>query len=197
MSYPKLSSGGGNKIVTDFRMVVVPGLGGSGPEHWESLWHKKYEHAQRLEDVNFDMPEKEECVDGLDKLIQTDTSKEVVLVGHSLGTMMIRHWVRERLARSAVTIRAAMLVAPGDPKNYPSEIQGFVPIPEDKLPFRSMVVGSSNDTWASIEWTRSIAAKWGAEFVDIGPHGHINTDAGFGEWRHGETLLQRLATQSA
>ena len=37
-----------------------------------------------------------------------------------------------------------------------------------------------------------MAKAWGAELVDIGNAGHINTASGYGEWPEGERLLQRL-----
>ena len=38
-----------------------------------------------------------------------------------------------------------------------------------------------------------MAKAWGAELVDIGDAGHINTSAGYGEWPAGERLLASLA----
>jgi predicted alpha/beta hydrolase family esterase len=42
-----------------------------------------------------------------------------------------------------------------------------------------------------------LAAAWGAEFVDMGAAGHINTASGFGPWPQGLILRDRLAGRAA
>jgi len=37
------------------------------------------------------------------------------------------------------------------------------------------------------------AADWGADLVDAGDAGHINTASGYGPWPGGEELIGRLA----
>jgi predicted alpha/beta hydrolase family esterase len=53
-------------------------------------------------------------------------------------------------------------------------------------------VGSRNDPWTSLTKAKDLADAWGAEFVDAGDAGHINTAAGYGPWEAGEALLKRL-----
>ena len=70
----------------------------------------------------------------------------------------------------------------------------FHPIPKTKLAFRSIVASSSNDPYCTQERAREFAQGWGSRLVDVGPCGHINTDAGFGAWPMGERLLNELTT---
>ncbi len=95
-------------------------------------------------------------------------------------------------------VSAALLVAPADieqPDSNP-DLRNFAPIPLAPLPFPSLVVASDNDPYCEVARAREFARSWGSEFVNIGHAGHINTDAGFGEWPEGESLLRRLAGAS-
>jgi uncharacterized protein len=60
------------------------------------------------------------------------------------------------------------------------------------LPFRSIVVESTNDLYITNERARELSAAWGAEFVDAGPVGHINVEAGFGPWTRGLRMVNSL-----
>jgi hypothetical protein len=72
-------------------------------------------------------------------------------------------------------------------------VHGFAPLPRARLPFRAIVVASSDDPWCALDRTRAWAADWGAEFHDIGPHGHINAASGLGDWPQGKAWLADLA----
>ena len=91
---------------------------------------------------------------------------------------------------------ARSLVAPPDiaehrPVPDPS---GFAPMPLARFGFPSILVVSSNDQGCSLERAEFFANAWGSRFVNIGAHGHINADAGFGPWPQGEALLRELLT---
>ena len=69
-------------------------------------------------------------------------------------------------------------------------------MPRERLPFRAIVVASSDDVYVSMERAREYAAAWGARLVDAGPVGHINADSKLGRWTFGEQLLDELAAAS-
>ncbi len=69
---------------------------------------------------------------------------------------------------------------------------GFTPIPTKKLPFKSIVVASSNDIWVSQERAQSFADAWGSAFINIGEAGHINVAGGYGEWPFGLEVLKQF-----
>ncbi len=48
-----------------------------------------------------------------------------------------------------------------------------------------MLIASSNDPYCTPEEARELAAAWGAEFVDAGESGHLNSDSGHGPWPDG------------
>ena len=60
------------------------------------------------------------------------------------------------------------------------------------LPFPTIVAASRNDPFVAFRRALDMARSWGAELVDIGEAGHINSSAGYGEWPEGEQLLRRV-----
>ncbi len=62
----------------------------------------------------------------------------------------------------------------------------------EPLKFKSIAVVSTNDPYVTVGRATYFAQCWGSQIVNIGPHGHINVDAGFGEWPEGEQLLHQL-----
>jgi predicted alpha/beta hydrolase family esterase len=172
-------------------LLIVPGLGGSGPEHWQTRWEALDLRCTRLEQRDWDEPRCGEWVDALERAVLASRSR-VTLIAHSLGCVTVAHWAQRG---SFDRVRAALLVAPADVEEGIAVAlipRCFTPIPRTRLPFRSLVVASTNDPFASIERARTLAAAWGAEFEDIGTQGHINADSHLGDWEQGRALLQRL-----
>jgi predicted alpha/beta hydrolase family esterase len=63
---------------------------------------------------------------------------------------------------------------------------------QQRLPFRAIVVASRTDPHAPFAASQALAAHWGAELVDAGDAGHIDTSSGYGPWPEGERLLATL-----
>jgi uncharacterized protein len=61
-----------------------------------------------------------------------------------------------------------------------------------RLPFRSVVVASSNDPFVIVVRARAFATAWGSEFVMIGEAGHINSVSSLGDWPEGFSILRSL-----
>jgi predicted alpha/beta hydrolase family esterase len=68
----------------------------------------------------------------------------------------------------------------------------FAPAPCHKLPYRSILVASSNDPYCPIRLAGAYARGWGSEFVRVPDAGHLNVESGHGEWPLGLALLQSL-----
>lgn len=65
-------------------------------------------------------------------------------------------------------------------------------MPEQPLPFPSLIVGSLNDPYMSFDRLRHVSTRWGSRLVDLGHAGHINVASGFGRWQRGYDLLTVL-----
>jgi predicted alpha/beta hydrolase family esterase len=76
------------------------------------------------------------------------------------------------------------------------QLPGWTPIVRQRLPFRSLLVGSRDDPYCSFERAQALAADWGAEFRDMGHRGHLNSDSGLADWPEGHAMLLTLQQES-
>jgi predicted alpha/beta hydrolase family esterase len=172
------------------KVLILPGIGNSGPKHWQSLWEASNPSFRRVEQRDWDAPVCSEWIASLEEAV-SNSGSETVLVAHSLACLLVAHWA----AVTRLRIRGALLVAVPDPEgaNFPAEAIGFGPVPQKALPFRTIVVASTNDPYGSMDHASRCTSIWGSDLVVINGAGHINSDSGLGEWREGFALLQRLA----
>ena len=167
---------------------IVPGLGNSGPEHWQSYFEKSADNFTRIEQNDWDTPACADWVENISNAIATLDPQTVVLIGHSLGCTAIANWAKT----TQIKIKGALLVAPSDveaPK-YNFETIGFEKVPLYKIDFKTIVVASSDDEWVSLERASFFAEAWGSSFINIGKAGHINAASGYGEWKEGLEILK-------
>ena len=174
-------------------VLMVPGLGNSGPGHWQSLWENNRNDCCRAELGNWDTPGKGDWVDRLDKAIAR-MSGPVVLVAHSLGCHAVAWWAATGATARTGKVIGALLVAPPDVDDDPAipAIAGFGPTPKNRLPFPSVLAASRNDPYIRFEQARMLADRWGSAFEDVGVAGHINAASGLGSWPFGQALLIKL-----
>lgn len=182
------------KWIDTTRVLMVPGLWNSGPQHWQSLWEAREPGFRRVEQKEWETPDLEDWLANLEAAV-AEAGPGVVLAAHSLGCATVVHWA----ARTKRTVRAAFLVAPSDVDGptYPEGPTGFGPMPLHRLPFPSLVAASSDDPWATLERSRLFADAWGSRFVNVGPAGHLNTASGHGPWPEGRRLLAELLGETA
>jgi predicted alpha/beta hydrolase family esterase len=176
-------------------VLVVPGLAGSGPEHWQTRWESRYPRHARVQQRDWCQPDREAWLSALEKEIAA-APEPVVLVAHSLGCALVVHLARRS---PALPVRAALLVAPADvdsPDRTPPETRCFAPMPLERLPYPTTVVISRDDPFVSFERGCLFADAWGAERVDVGAAGHINAASGLGDWPAGRDCLERLVARA-
>jgi predicted alpha/beta hydrolase family esterase len=170
-------------------ILIHPGLGSSGLQHWQSLWEQQH-GFKRIEQQDWETPVCADWISTLQDYVDRYDPKKVILVGHSLACTAIAYWAQ----KYNVAIKGALLVAPSDTEadTYPGGTTGFKPVPLIKLPFPSIVVASSNDYYVTLDRAKQFADAWGSEFVNIGDAGHINVASGFGRWDAGLVVLANL-----
>ena len=166
--------------------------GGHPPDaaHWHSLWAAQLPGVVRLQPDDGLPPRRAHWVDTLTTAIHAQ-EQPVVLVGHGLGCIAITHLP----AAVAQRVHGALLVAPCDPARR-GVLVDFTPVPYQPLPYRSILVASSNDPFCPVRTAGAYARSWGCEFVRLQKAGHINAAAGFGPWPLGLALLQSLQAQN-
>jgi predicted alpha/beta hydrolase family esterase len=175
------------------RILIVPGLGGSEPDHWQSRWERSRPDARRVEQADWDRPIRSQWTCRLADAVEDAPGS--ILVGHSLGSVLIAHLAAHR---AGLAIAGALLVAPADvdrARHIAPQIAELSPMPAAPLPFPAIVVASSNDPYMTAERARAWAGACGARFMNVGPCGHINLRAGFGPWPAGEHILKELIAE--
>ncbi|MBX3341947.1 MAG: alpha/beta hydrolase [Nitrospira sp.] len=173
--------------------LIVPGIGNSGAQHWQTLWERHHPSWQRVQQRDWDRPVLAEWLPVLESAVAGFPAPPV-LIAHSMGCLLVAHWAQ----RASVPLRAALLVAPPDPQAaaFPATARGFEAVPSGRLPFPSLVVASSNDPFGSVDYAKRCAAVWGSTFAEAGAIGHINAESELGEWPAGLVLLERLLASS-
>ncbi|NPT55932.1 RBBP9/YdeN family alpha/beta hydrolase [Paraburkholderia elongata] len=175
----------------DHPVFVVPGIGNSGPLHWQSVWQAAHPDWRRLLVEDWDHVVCDDWVSAIERQV-AESGEDTVIVAHSLGCLAVVHWA----ARHSTRIRGAMLVAVPDPATsaFPAAAAaGFAPLQSERLPFPTIVVSSSNDPYGSADYAHRRAKAWGSELVEAGAKGHLNADSDLGDWPEGFRLLQTLA----
>ena len=175
-------------------ILTVPGLGGSGPSHWQTLWERSRPDTVRAELGMWNTPHRNAWVTKLDQAIRA-AQAAVILAAHSLGCVLVAWWAahaaagNEKIARK---VAGALLVAPADTgqDSLRAVLPGWAPVMMQKLPFPSIVVGSESDPYCTLARAQAMAHAWGSRFVNAGAAGHINTASGLGNWDSGHALLQ-------
>ncbi|MBB5510409.1 RBBP9/YdeN family alpha/beta hydrolase [Paraburkholderia atlantica] len=176
----------------DHPVFVVPGIGNSGPLHWQSLWETVHPEWRRLAVEDWDQVACNDWVSAIERQVAQSAHINTVIVAHSLGCLAVVHWA----ARHSRRIRGALLVAVPDPATpaFPAAAAtGFAPLPSERLSFPTIVVSSSNDPYGSSDHARCCANAWGSTLIEVGEKGHLNADSGLGDWPDGLELLQSLA----
>lgn len=174
-------------------ILTVPGLGGSGPSHWQTLWEQSRPDTTRVELGMWDTPHRNAWVTKLDQAIR-QAQAPVVLAAHSLGCLAVAWWAELAGQPFGWPVAGALLVAPADVDRAqaPPELAAFRPTPRRALPFPSILVASSDDPYIAADQARALATGWGSFFVDAGPQGHLNAASGLGWWEEGQALLDRV-----
>ncbi|QSY98207.1 serine hydrolase family protein (plasmid) [Rhizobium bangladeshense] len=175
-------------------VLILPGLFGSGEGHWQRHWLQDQPDSRCVIQDDWDHPHVDKWLFRLESALEE--AGEAYLVAHSLGCLLAARLAGRSVARR---VKGALLVAPCDlpvtEALHPGQIS-FGDMPTAPLPFPSIVVGSMDDAYMSVDRLALFGRLWNAETRNIGLAGHINIASGFGRWRNGYRLLEALKTRS-
>lgn len=177
----------------DADILVIPGYLGSEPDHWQSRWEQKLSTARRVQQRDWAKPNRDEWVETISREIRS-AKRPAVLVAHSLGVIAALHAAQQ----FGEKIAGAFLVAPPSEavlREMPTIDSAFLPIPRARLPFPTIVVGSSDDPYADASSAQLLAQDIGARFIDAGAAGHINVDSGHGPWPEGSLTFAHFVSK--
>ena len=181
----------------DTDILIVPGLGGSGPGHWQSRWQAKLPTARRVEQADWNHPVRDAWTARLAEAV-AESDRPLVIVAHSLGVILVAETLTQC---DPGRVSGAFLVTPPSEAfvaDMPEIDPAFRPYPREPLPCPAVLVGSTDDPYGSIGDTRVLAEDWNARLIEAGAAGHINVDSGHGPWPEGlmafAGFLSKLAT---
>lgn len=173
--------------IKELTILILPGLGGAGPDHWQTAWGTAFSSMQRVEQANWEKPVYADWSARLTDAVARAT-RPIVLVAHSLGTSLTMRWAFEQ-TEHAKKVAGSFLVAPTDRDRFDaspsSPVRGWGSMILKRLPFASMVIASRNDDRVSFDRAEVFAKAWGATLVDAGNLGHIGSAAKLGLWPFG------------
>ncbi len=173
------------------RILIVPGYNGSDTDHWQRHWLDDDHDALLVEQECWTHPVLWVWLHKLEADLIANPG--AVLVGHSLGAVLIAHLANRP---AAAHVDGALLVAPADveaaQERHPGRID-FGKMPRGRLPFPSIVVASQADPYMPWLKTRQYAGIWGSGLIDLGDAGHINVSSGHGRWPEAYDIARSLS----
>jgi uncharacterized protein len=174
-------------------VIILPGLGGSEDDHWQTHMERSFDDAIRVHQDDWHRPDLSSWLARLEECIEARPGS--IVVAHSLGCILVAHLAA---LRPDLSVAAAVLVAPADVEVCRDTLRTtrtFTPIPRCELPFHAVVVASTNDPFMDCNRAFELAQAWNAEFINAGASGHINVASGHGRWRRGEDIVRSLAVE--
>lgn len=176
--------------------ILVPGMRGATPEHWQEILAPRpgFVHL-RVDRAPMDLAAR---VADLEDAVRA-ASAPVLLVAHSAGCLVAAHWAST--SPSTDLVEAALFVTPPTlreelPAQYPrlAELQeaGWLPLPSAPLPLPVTIGLSDDDPLGRVDDVETLALTWGAEIARLGPVGHANPGSGHGRWPQIEELIDAI-----
>ena len=171
------------------RLVIVPGLHGSGAGHWQSWLHGQIDGSVRVEQDFWSVPDIDRWADRVAETVDALGPGPHVIVAHSFGCLAA---LQAAARYPGLGIAQMLLVAPAEPTRFNLANA----LPQAPLAMPTCLVASDNDPWMSATQAHEWARLWGSDWINLGNAGHINVDSGYGpfplarEWAAG--ALNRL-----
>src|SRR5919107_4970522 len=106
--------------------VIVPGIGNSDADHWQTLWERRLgQRATRISVASWEHPDLRDWITGIGVAADAVNEDPVVVVAHSLRCLAAAHALGER--PTPWNIAGAFLAAPPDPTSsvFPSPAGTF------------------------------------------------------------------------
>jgi predicted alpha/beta hydrolase family esterase len=182
------------------RVITVPGLNGSGPEHWQTWIERQFPRSVRVQQHRWDQPDLAVWSRAVERSLAGSFEQPgfpVFLVAHSFDCLAAVEALRS-IANSmdssiGNSVAGALFVAPANPQRFDLDIATF----DRSLTMPSIVAASEDDPWFALEGAQDLARRWGSTFINLGRAGHVNAAAGYGPWPRGKKMIDALICSAA
>jgi uncharacterized protein len=165
--------------------VIVPGVGGSDSNHWQSWLQNQLLSCSRVHQKDWGFPLLTDWIHQfVNRLNQID--EPVQIVAHSFGCLTTVAAIQQH-PELAKKIKKLILVAPANPSRFGEN--GFARnsltnystyFHQIKINIPTTMLISENDPWLSFKDAKNLARAWNIKPINLGQVGHINVEAGFG-----------------
>lgn len=180
--------------------VIVPGVGGSDTQHWQTWLQKQLPYSSRVQQQDWHLPILSKWVASLVSHIK-QISEPIQIIAHSFGCLTTIAALNQ-YPELRKHIRSILLVAPANPARFSQH--GFALAHENlsplfmhyQLDLPALMVVSENDPWLSYDDAIHYAAYWKTPYINQGMAGHINVASGFGPWPQVWEYIQQLHCQT-
>lgn len=173
------------------KLVFVPGIGNSGPGHWQSGWEGLFAGSVRISPASWTEPTLDDWIGAIER-VADGGEKGAVFVCHSLGCLAFLHWA----ATTAKPWQGAFLVGIPDARgpNFPAAAAGFEFLDTRVLTRPVLALASSDDPYDPKGLGVALAQRAGGAVIGLGARGHVNEASGLGDWQEGQALFTAFLT---
>lgn len=176
------------------RLLIVPGLHDSGPNHWQSWLQAHFRDSVRVQQAHWDVPDLDRWADRIAQTLSQAEAGPWVVAAHSFGCLALARYLLQHPAGAGGSlVQSALLVAPAEPAKF--DVAAL--LPQQALPVPTVMLASGTDPWMTLESARLWARRWNTRCINLGDVGHINEEAGFGPLPQAKALVQALIQQVA
>ena len=165
--------------------VIVPGVGGSEHDHWQSWLQRQLKSCSRVQQQDWNKPVLHTWVEQFVKTVQA-IQEPIQIVAHSFGCLTTVAALAQHPELNQ-KIKNLVLVAPANPARF--GVAGFARDSQNdyqqyfhqlKLQVPTQMIISENDPWLNFQDALQLAKAWKIRPKNLGQVGHINVASGFG-----------------
>ena len=165
--------------------VIVPGVGGSEHDHWQSWLQRQLKSCSRVQQQDWNKPVLHEWIEQFVKTVQA-IQEPIQIVAHSFGCLTTVAALAQHPELNQ-NIKNLVLVAPANPARFGDA--GFARESQNdyqqyfhqlKLQVPTQMIISENDSWLNFQDALQLAKAWKIRPKNLGQVGHINVASGFG-----------------
>ncbi|MNR82534.1 putative hydrolase YdeN [compost metagenome] len=165
--------------------VIVPGVGGSEHDHWQSWLQRQLKSCSRVQQHDWNKPVLHEWIEQFVKTVQP-IQEPIQIVAHSFGCLTTVAALAQHPELNQ-KIKNLVLVAPANPARFGDA--GFARDSQNdyqqhfhqlKIQVPTQLIISENDPWLNFDDALQLAKAWKIKPKNLGQVGHINVASGFG-----------------
>lgn len=164
--------------------LIVPGVGGSDEQHWQSWLQRQLPNSSRVEQ-DWQQPILQEWIEQWVAHVE-QIQEPIQVIAHSFGCLTSLAALVQYPALQE-KINNLILVAPANPARFSStgfaqaEQASYLQYFEQlRLELSSLMLISENDPWLALDDALHLAELWKFPYLNMGQVGHINVASGFG-----------------